>query len=45
MRIIHYRIPFDSFSRPLTCTVARRLEYIFAYRRTALEEMFGMKVE
>ena len=45
MRMIHYMIPFDPFSRPLTGTVARRLEDIFAYRRTALEKMFGMKVE
>ncbi len=43
--IIHFSIPFDPFSRLLSGTVARRLEYIFAYRRTALERMFGVKVE
>jgi ligand-binding SRPBCC domain-containing protein len=43
--IIHYSIPFDPFSRLLSGPVARRLEYIFDYRRTALGSMFGMKVE
>jgi ligand-binding SRPBCC domain-containing protein len=43
--IIHYSIPLDPLSRLLSSFVARRLEYIFDYRRTALESMFGMKVE
>ena len=43
--IIHYSIPFDPFSRLIAGLVARRLEQIFDYRRTALESMFGMKVE
>jgi ligand-binding SRPBCC domain-containing protein len=43
--IIHYSLPLDPFSRALSGLVARRLEYIFAYRRTALGNMFGMKVE
>ena len=43
--IIHYIIPFDPFSRLLSDLVARRLEDIFEYRRTALENLFGMKVE
>jgi len=42
--IIHYSIPFDPFSRLLSRLVARRLEYIFDYRRTALESMFGMRI-
>ena len=43
--IIHYSIPLDPFSRLLSGLVSRRLEYIFEYRRTALESMFGMKVK
>jgi ligand-binding SRPBCC domain-containing protein len=40
--IIHYMLPFDPFSRPFSGLVARRLEYIFDFRRDALNRMFGM---
>jgi len=41
--IVHYSIPFDPFSRPLGRLVARRLEYIFEFRRMKLEELFSGK--
>jgi ligand-binding SRPBCC domain-containing protein len=41
--IIHYSIPYDPFSRLISGLVARRLEYIFDYRRMKLEELFRMK--
>ena len=41
--IIHYAIPWDPFSRIFSGTLALRLEYIFEFRRTTLEGMFGFK--
>lgn len=42
--IVHYSIPFDPFSRIISGLVASRLEYIFDYRRRALETMFDAKI-
>lgn len=34
--IVHYMLPFDPFSRLVAGLVARRLEYIFDFRREAI---------
>ena len=41
--LIHYMLPYDPFSMLISALVARRLEYIFDFRRTTLEGMFGFK--
>ena len=43
--IVHYMLPCDPFSRPLSGIVARRLAYIFDYRHDALEKHFGTRLQ
>ncbi len=43
--IVHYMLPCDPFSRPLSGIVARRLAYIFDYRHDVLEKHFGTRIQ
>jgi hypothetical protein len=43
--IVHYMLPCDPFSRPLSGMVVRRLAYIFDYRHDALEKHFGLRLQ